>query len=70
MLVCDWRILFHFACFCFWMTFTIMIDGSVKCNRKFGFKLHSSHVIQKHYQEKAISSCSKSEVQPKADLFS
>ena len=24
----------HFACFCFWMTFTIMIDGSLKRNRK------------------------------------
>ena len=24
-----------FACFCFWMTVTIMIDGSVKRNRKF-----------------------------------
>ena len=26
-----------------------MIDGSVKHNRKFGFKLQSLHVIEKHY---------------------
>ena len=31
------------------MAVTIMIDGSVKRNRKFGFKLQSSHVIEKHY---------------------
>ena len=31
------------------MTVTIMIDGSVKRNRKFGFKLYSSHVIEKRY---------------------
>ena len=31
------------------MTVTIMIDGSVKRNGKFGFKLQSSHVIEKHY---------------------
>ena len=35
---------------CFWMTVTIMIDGSVKRNRKFGFKLQSSHVIEKRYK--------------------
>ena len=45
LLVRDWRISIHFACFCFWMTVTIMIDGSVK--RKFGFKLQNSHVIEK-----------------------
>ena len=49
LLVCDWRISIHFACFCFWMTVTIMIDGSVKRNRKFGFKLQSSHVIEKRF---------------------
>ena len=38
-----------FACFCFWMTVTIMIDGRVKRNRKFGLKLQSSHVIVKRY---------------------
>ena len=27
----------------------IMIDGSVKRNHKFGFKLQSSHVIEKCY---------------------
>ena len=32
----NWQILIHFACFCFWMTVTITIEGSVKCNRKFG----------------------------------
>ena len=31
------------------MTVTIMIDGSVKRNRKFGLKLQSSHVIEKRY---------------------
>ena len=31
------------------MTVTIMIDGSVKRNRKFGFKFQSSHVIEKRY---------------------
>ena len=31
------------------MTVTIMIDGSVRCNRKFGFKLQSLHVIEKPY---------------------
>ena len=45
-LVRDWQISIHFACCCFWMTVTIMIDGSVKRNRKFGFKLQSSHVIE------------------------
>ena len=37
----------HFACFCFWMTITIMIDSSIKHNHKFGFILQSSHVIEK-----------------------
>ena len=32
------------------MTVTIMIDGSVKRNRKFGLKLQSSHVIEKRYK--------------------
>ena len=27
----------------------MMIDGSVKPNRKFGFKLESLHVIEKRY---------------------
>ena len=31
------------------MTVTIMIDGSVIRNRKFGFKLQSSQVIEKRY---------------------
>ena len=31
------------------MTVTIMIDGSIKRNRKFSFKLQSSHVIEKRY---------------------
>ena len=31
------------------MTVTIMIDGRVKRNRKFGLKLQSSHVIVKRY---------------------
>ena len=51
LLVSDWRILIHFACFYFWMTVTIMIDGSVKRNRKFGFKLQSSHVIEKCFKK-------------------
>ena len=46
----DWRISIHFACFCFWMTVTIIIDGSLKRNRKFGFKLQSSHVIENRAQ--------------------
>ena len=29
----------------------IMIDGSVKRNRKFGFKLQSSYVIEKRYKQ-------------------
>ena len=49
LLVRDWRISIHFTCFCFWMTVTIMIDGSAKCNTKFGFKSQSSHVIEKRY---------------------
>ena len=32
LLVRDWWISIHFACFCFWMTVTIMIDDSVKRN--------------------------------------
>ena len=48
LLVCDWRISIHF-CFCFWLSVTIMIDGSLKHNRKFGFKLQSSRVIEKRY---------------------
>ena len=51
LLVRDWRISIHFAYFCFWMTVKIMIDGSVKRNRKFGFKLQSSHVIEKRYND-------------------
>ena len=39
-----------FACFCVWMTVTIMTDGSIKRTRKFGFKLESSRVIEKHYK--------------------
>ena len=31
------------------MTVTIMIDGSIKRNRKLSFKLKSSHVIEKRY---------------------
>ena len=34
----------------FWMTVMIMIDGSVKRNRKFGFKLQSPHVIEDRYR--------------------
>ena len=33
------------------MTVTIMIDGSVKRNRKFGLKLQSSHVIEKRFNQ-------------------
>ena len=50
LLVRDWRISNHFACFCFKMSVTIMIDGSVKRNRKFGFILQSSHVIELRYK--------------------
>ena len=52
LLVRDWRISIHFACFCFWITVMIMNDGSVKCNNycKFGFKLRSLHVIEKCYK--------------------
>ena len=50
LLVHDWWISIHFACFCFWMTVTIMIDGSIKSNYKFDFKLQSSHVIEKCYK--------------------
>ena len=57
LLVHDWQISIHFACpldafGCFWMTVTIMIDGSVnmvKPNRKFDFKLQSSHVVENRY---------------------
>ena len=38
LLVRDWRISIHLLCFCFWMTVTIMIDGCVKRNHKFGLK--------------------------------
>ena len=63
LLVRDWRISIHFACFYFWMTVTIMIDGSVKRNRKFGFKLQSSHVIEKHYKvETSTKLCEKLEI--------
>ena len=31
------------------MTVTIMIDGRVNRNRKFGLKFQSSHVIEKRY---------------------
>ena len=31
------------------MSITIMIDSSIKRNRKFGFELQSSRVIEKHY---------------------
>ena len=51
-LVRDWQISIHFACFCFWKTVTIMIEGSVKRNRKFDIKFQSLHVI-----EKPISHC-------------
>ena len=54
LLVHDWQISIHFACFCFWMTVTIMIDGSVKRNRKSGFKLQSSHVIEKRYNVSSL----------------
>ena len=52
----DWRISIHFACFCFWMTVTIMIDGSVKRNRKFGLNfrirmLLKSAIIDIHIHE-------------------
>ena len=49
LLVHDWRISIQFACFCFWMTITIMIDASIKPNRKFDFKLESLHVIENRY---------------------
>ena len=62
LLVRDWRIAIHFTCFYFWMTVTIMIDGSVKSNRKFGFKLQSSHVIEKRYKvETSTKLCEKLE---------
>ena len=35
----------------FGMTIMIMIDGSVKRNREFGFKLQSSRVIEKRYNK-------------------
>ena len=54
LLVRDWQISIHFACFCFWMTVMIIIGGSVKHNRKFGFKLQSSHVIEKCIREKIM----------------
>ena len=38
------------------MTVTIMIDGSVKRNRKFDFKLQSLHVIEKRYNSNYIKS--------------
>ena len=41
-------------CFCFWMTVTIMIDGSVNRNRKFGLKFQSSHVtVEPRFNEVA-----------------
>ena len=39
------------------MTVTIMIDGSVKHNRKFDFKLQSSHVIENHYKSPEKPPC-------------
>ena len=45
----DWRISIQFTCFCFKMSFTIMIDGSIKRNRQFGFELQSSCVVEKRY---------------------
>ena len=48
-LSCDWRILIHFVCFCFWMSVTIIIDGSIKHNRNFAFELQSLHAIEKSY---------------------
>ena len=50
LLVGDWRISIHVPCFCLWMSVTIMIDGSVKRNHKYGFVLQSSHVIEKRYK--------------------
>ena len=48
LLVHDWWISIHFLCFCFWMSVTIMIHGSVKRNCKFGFILQSTlHVNEK-----------------------
>ena len=49
LLVRDWQISIHFACFCFEMSATIMINSNVECNSKFGFKLQGSHDIEKHY---------------------
>ena len=46
-LSCDWWISIHSVCFCFKMTVTIMIDGSIKSNRMLGFELLSSHFIER-----------------------
>ena len=54
LLVRDWRISIHFACFCFWMTVTIMIDGTIKRYRKFGFELQSPRVIEKRYKSHSV----------------
>ena len=54
LLVCDWWILIHFSCFPVWLTIRIVIDGSVKRNYKFGFKLQSSHVNEKRYKATSL----------------
>ena len=46
---CDWWISIHSVSFCFKMTITILIDGSIKPNRMLGFELQSLHVIERHY---------------------
>ena len=37
----------HSACFCFKITVTIIIDGSIKPNRMLGFDHQSLHVIER-----------------------
>ena len=56
LLVRDWQISIHFACFCFWMTVTIMIDGSVKRNHKFGLNFVVRMLLKNAINSKIILS--------------
>ena len=49
-LSCDWWISIHSVCFCVKMSVTMMIDGSIKRNRKFCVELQSLNVIDKRYK--------------------
>ena len=47
-LSCDWWFSIHNFCLILLLdVLTIVIDGSIKHNRRFGFKVQSSYVIEK-----------------------